>query len=221
MDRAKKEDMIIKQGASASPEPDAANGRRGSDVSMSSSAAPVTDENWRTARERKVAIFNLPDTVNNERIQAAMEKHGPLTKIQIRRQDGGAIVEFADVQDAFNVRQGVDCSVLGSEVKTGEVAELLAKVRKRQGDASNASKPGESKSGEGQTWANMAPPSIVRPSQRGGRRGGLGFKRGGALGLGAGRSEEVGGSGARSNSDFRSMFVKAKETESEAKESED
>ena len=201
LDRAKKEDMIIKQGggASASPEPDAANGRRGSDVSMVSSA---TDENWRTARERKIAIFNLPDTVNNERIQAAMEKHGPLTKIQMRRQDGGAIVEFANVQDAFNVRQGVDCSVLGPEVKTGEVAALLAKVKKRQeGEKGSA--------GEGKLAAAMAPPSIVRPSQRGGRRGGLGFKRGGAS---AGRGGEA--AAARSNADFRDMFVKAKgETE--------
>jgi RNA recognition motif-containing protein len=200
LDRARKEDVIVKQPTSASPEPGATNGRRGSDISMTSSTPAANEENWKTARERKIAIFNLPDTVNDARIRAAMEKHGPLVKIQMRRQDQGAIVEFANVQDAFNVRQGVDCSALGAEVRTGDVADLLAKVKKRQGEQGPAAAAGTS----------MAPPSIARPGQRGGRRGGLGFKRGGGFGSGKSGGDEGGGS-AKSNADFRSMFVKGKE----------
>lgn len=197
MERAKKEDVIVKHATSASPEP---NGRRGSDVSMSSSA-PAPDDSWKTARERKIAIFNLPDTVNDARLQAAMEKYGPIVKMQMRRQDQGAIVEFEHVNDAFNVRQGVDVTALGPEVRTGDVADLLAKVKKRQGEQGPV----------GTASGGMAPPSIARPSQRGGRRGGLGFKRGG--GPGTGRSSgggEAAGS-AKSNADFRSMFMKGKE----------
>jgi RNA recognition motif-containing protein len=212
LERARKEDVIIKQGASASPEPDGANGRRGSDVSMSTSNYGPQDEEWKTARERKVAIFNLPDTVNDARIQSAMEKHGPLKKIQMRRQDNGAIVEFATVQDAFNVRQGVDCSSLGPDVRTGDVADLLAKAKRRQGEAAPA-----------KSTNTMAPPSLTRPAQRGGRRGGLGFKRGGATGSGRGNGEVEGssGGGAKSNADFRSMFQKGKESAAEEKEGDD
>ena len=207
MDRARKEDVIVKQAASASPDPDGTNGRRGSDVSMASSAQP-TDDSWKTAKERKIAIFNLPDTVNDARLRTTMEEHGPLVKIQMRRGDNGAIIEFAQVNDAFNVRQGVDCSSLGSEVKTGDVADLLAKVKKRQG--------AQDSHGGGSAGSTMRPPSFARPTQRGGRRGGLGFKRGGGFGAGRdGEGEGTGGNvkaGGRSNADFRSMLEKSKDT---------
>ena len=221
MDRARKEDVIVKQGASASPEPDGTNGRRGSDVSMASSAQPG-DDSWKTARERKVAIFNLPDTVNDSRIRKAMEEHGPLMKIQIRRDKGGAIVEFADIKNAFNVRQGVNCSALGPDVKTGDVADLLAKAKKQKGAQSLAPTPADSST-------SMRPPPIVRPSQRGGRRGGLGFKRGGS-GLGSGRSgvdndaegaAKSASGGKKGNADFRSMFEKSKEAASTSTEDAD
>lgn len=187
-ERAHKEDIIVKHTGSATPEPDALNGRRDSDVSMDSSARPADDDSYKTVKERKVAIFNLPDTVNDARIQAAMEKHGPLVKIQIRRDKEGAIVEFATVNDAFNVRQGVDCSALGPEVETGDVADLLAKAKKPKAQQ------------------GMRAPPISRPGQGGGRRGGLGFSKKG-LGFGAARSAE---GGAKSNADFREMLDKSK-----------
>ena len=207
LDRARKEDMIVKH--AASPDRDGLNDRRGSDVSMSSSVH-VNDNSGKTAKARKIAIFNLPDTVNDARIRTAMEVYGPLVKIQMRRGDNGAIVEFANVQDAFNVRQGVDCSALGADVKTGDVADLLAKVKKRQG----------AQSGSETTAApstNMRPPLIARPGQRGGKRGGLGFKRGGGFGVGRTGAGENGDSaantatgGAKSNADFRTMFEEGK-----------
>jgi squamous cell carcinoma antigen recognized by T-cells 3 len=195
LERARKQDIIVKgAAASASPGPEGANGRRGSDASMKD-ASYEKDESFRTARERKIAVFNLPDTVNDVRIRAAMEKYGPILKIQLRREHNGAIVEFVNIKDAFNVRQGVDVSSLGPEVKTGDVADFFGKK-------TSASKM-------------MVPPSVSRASQRGGRRGGLGFKRGGVgftpsrltiEGSGnAGNAE-----GGRSNSDFRAMFEAGK-----------
>lgn len=205
-DRAKREDVIIKQAVSASPDSEGASDRRGSDVSMAS--APALDDSYKTAKARKVAVLNLPDTVNDARLQAAMEAHGPLVKIQMRRQDNGAIVEFANVNDAFNVRQGVECSSLGPDVRTGDVGELLAKVKKRQG----AQDPADST----MTDRTMRPPPISRPGQRGGRRGGLGFKRGGGFGARGGDSADGDANnakaGAKSNADFRSIFEKGKET---------
>lgn len=191
LDRARKEDVNIKHASSATPEPE----RRGSDVSMTTSQGG--DNVQKNSRERKIAIFNLPDTVNDARIRTAMEPYGPLMKIQVRRGDNGAIVEFANLQDAFNVRQGVDCSSLGADVRTGDVGELLRKMNKRQ-------------------EVTFAPGGVSRPMQRGGRRGGLGFKRGGASGLGGGEGRRNGESAAgegqvkKSNSDFRDMMMKGK-----------
>lgn len=218
LDRARKTDIIVKGAASTSPEPDT-NGRRGSDVSMAS-APYTTDESYQTVRARKVAIFNLPDTVNDVRVQAAMEKYGPILKIQLRRDDHGAVVEFANVNDAFNVRQGVDCTALGPAVKTGDVAELLSKPKKRQNEGA-----GNAAGAAG--GSAMRPPTFARPGQRGGRRGGLGYKRGGGFGGAKGHesgevsSEQAGNhgaSGARSNADFRAMLEKSKQPEEPAEE---
>ena len=215
VDKAKKLDVIIKH-STASPEPDV---RRESDVSMASaSAAGVVqnDEAYRTARERKIAIFDLPDTVNDARIRAAMEAYGPIVKIQLRRQDNGAIVEFADVKAAFNVRQGVECKSLGEGVRTGDVGELLSKVKKRQEGAGGAAvtAPVTASAGLGP----MRPAGVSRPGQqRGGRRGGLGFKRGGTgIAVGekngtAAAAKTGGGCGStKSNDDFRAIFERGK-----------
>lgn len=208
VDRARIEDVIIKQ-----PRGDDGS-RRGSDVSMRSSMQPGdSSEAGRGISEdikaRKIAIFNLPDTVNDARIKAAMEKFGPIVKIQIRRDKGGAIVEFTDLKNAFNVRQGVDVAELGEKVATGDVADLLMKEKKK---------------------IAFIPPAAARTSQpRGGRRGGLGFKRGGGGGTGSTRSVSSNpnsgeGSSApgikKSNADFRSMLESSKKSEAEPRRAE-
>ena len=210
--KARKTDIIVKHGTSATPEPDGSNGRRGSDVSMASAShtSDIRDEEaWKTAKERKIAIFNLPDTVNDARIKAEMENYGTIKKIQLRRERNGAIVEFADIKDAFKVRGGVDCSALGADTRTGDVGELLSGKTKAQQKATNGTPSAAS-------GLAMRPPPIARPGQRGGRRGGLGFKRGG--GFGAGRSQQTeistnadSTAGGRSNADFKAMFEKSKE----------
>jgi hypothetical protein len=110
---------------------------------------------------------------------------------------------------AFSVRAGVDVSALGEGVKTGEVAEIFAKVKKNQ-DAPAAV-----------GFGGMRPAAVARPGQqRGGRRGGLGYKRGGFGGVGTAKSSggapadgETNGSAApaRSNADFKAMFEKSRE----------
>ena len=208
-DKARLTDIIIKQ--SASPEP-SANGhnRRGSDVSMASASNAHSDEMAKTVRERKVAIINLPDTVNDARIRSEMEKHGQIVKIQLRRDRNAAIVEFADMKAAFSVRAGVDVSALGEGVKTGEVAVIFAKVKKNQ-DGPAVPAVG---------FGGMRPAAVARPGQqRGGRRGGLGYKRGGFGGVGAAKSSGAPADGetngaaapARSNADFKAMFEKSRE----------
>lgn len=208
LERAHKEDVIISQHQNPS--------------APSNNPLPAADDS--TARARKIALLHLPDTVNDARILSLLQPYGQILKIQLRRDKEGAIVEFADVQVAFNVRQGVDCGVLGQAVRTGDVGELLAKPKKGRGG-----------------FGGMVPAAAAvgqRPRmQRGGRRGGLGFKRGGmAVGGGGGgggvRSDgesaaNIGGGGdegksaagaKKSNADFRSMFTKSEEGAAGAKE---
>jgi hypothetical protein len=209
-DKARITDIIIKQSASPEPSANGHNIRRGSDVSMASASNIGSDEMAKTVRERKVAIINLPDTVNDARIRSEMEKYGQIIKIQLRRDRNAAIVEFADMKAAFSVRAGVDVSALGEGVKTGEVAEIFAKVKKNQ-DGPSVPAVG---------FGGMRPAAVARPGQqRGGRRGGLGYKRGGFGGVGTAKSSAAPADGetngttapARSNADFKAMFEKSRE----------
>jgi RNA recognition motif-containing protein len=220
LDRMRKQDILIKH-SSVTPEPTARNGdnadRRGSDVSMSTAPVAQADEDsYKTVRERKVAIFNLPDTVNDARVRAAMERYGPLTKIQMRRNIQGAIIEFANLKDAFNVRQGVDVSSLGPGVVTGDVGDLLAKKKTPKAAAAPAVGAG---AGTAVGPLSMVPTSIAK--SLGGRgRGGLGMKRGGAghafslarpvnpSSTTESKPSATAADGAgKSNADFRKMFA--------------
>ncbi|SMR44104.1 unnamed protein product [Zymoseptoria tritici ST99CH_3D1] len=218
IDRAKAEDVIIKRtgGTSATPEPNGA--RRDSDVSMHS-APPAENHSAAEIRARKVAIFNLPDTVNDARITSAMEKFGPISKIQLRREKDGAIVEFVDSNHAFHVRQGVDLHSLGEGVTSGDVGDLLAIKKPKKAAAA----PGGA---GGATSLAFVPPAAARAAAgRGGRRGGLGFKRGGAGGFGGAaagpKSDSVAAEGSttggkKSNADFRSMLEASKKPDEAA-----
>ena len=202
-ERAGREDFLVKQ-ASATPEPSGSGARRGSDVSMQS--APHDDDSYKTIKERKIAIFNIDETVNDARIRVAMEKYGPITKIQLRREKQGAIIEFKDVKDAFRVRTGVDVTSLGAEASTGDVTDLLARQNNRKKNAGGSAAPAFRPA--------FAPPQASRPGAgRGGRRGGLGFKRGGFTPSSV-RADASAGPAAeapkKSNSDFRSMLEASK-----------
>nr|POF01003.1 putative rna-binding protein [Quercus suber] len=199
MDKARKNDIIVKGiGSSKSPQSSELSAPGGSEVNISSTD-PIDQlgGSARTAKERKIAIMNLPDTVNDARIQALMEQYGSITKIQLRRDQNGAVVEFEDLKAAFNVRQGIDCSSLGPDVKTGDVEDLLGR-----------------KKGTNIALGGMKP-VLARPAQPAvGRRGGLGLKRGG---FGAHSTTGASNDGAhvmsgvaKNNSAFREMLEKSR-----------
>ncbi|KAF2224134.1 hypothetical protein BDZ85DRAFT_196080 [Elsinoe ampelina] len=185
---------VFEAAKTASPAPEGA-----ADAS-SPPAEGESNDTAKTKRERTVALLNLPDTVNDVRVHDFFAAFGPIRKLTVRRDKGGALVEFVNVADAGKVSMNVDASSLGPECKVGEVATLLAGGKKNAGAT-------EKKNGLG-----MRPASVSRPGQnggRGGRRGGLGFKRGGA---GVEGKEQEGEKG-KSNSDFREMFLAGKKEE--------
>jgi len=212
---------IVQQNTSGSPAPEgsqngsveAANGRRGSNAPQE-----LSEETAMTARERKVALLDLPDTVNDARIQAFLENFGPLRKITVRRDKAGAMVEFVNLQDAGKVSMGIDCSPLGPNVRIGTVEDLLYRSK---------AKPASDQAPKPVTSFKPAQAGISRPAQRSGqgRRGGLGFKRGGGFSASSssakspeGEDKAMTGIGetetkAKSNNDFRALFNKSKETD--------
>ncbi|KAI5258677.1 hypothetical protein E4T42_00615 [Aureobasidium subglaciale] len=216
---------VVQQTTSGSPAPEGGqNGSTEATNGRGELAAPtgeLNEETAKTKRERTVALLNLPDTVNDARIQSFLQTFGPLRKITVRRDKAGAMIEFVNLQDAAKVSMGVDCSPLGPEVRIGTVEQLLYK--------SKAKDPVEPKPA---TSFKPAQAGISRPVQRGGqgRRGGLGFKRGGlSAGSGVAKSSEGGQdktmSGTdeteakvKSNDDFRALFNKGKEANTTAEE---
>jgi RNA recognition motif-containing protein len=219
---------IVQQNTSGSPAPEGsqndsvgtANGRRGSNVPQE-----LSEETAMTARERKVALLDLPDTVNDARIQAFLENFGPLRKITVRRDKAGAMVEFVNLQDAGKVSMGIDCTSLGPNVRIGTVEDLLYRSKAKHASDQTA-KP--------VTSFKPAQAGISRPAQRSGqgRRGGLGFKRGGGFSAGSnsggakspeGEDKAMTGTGeaetkAKSNNDFRALFNKGKEADTAAED---
>ncbi|KAF4550517.1 RNA recognition motif-containing protein 14 [Elsinoe fawcettii] len=178
-------------GKSASPGPEGAS-------AGSPSAETESADTARTKRERSIALLNLPDTVNDVRVHDFFVTFGPIRKLTIRRDKAGAIIEFVNVADAGKVGMNIDASALGPECKVGDVPTLLYGNKKG----------GEKKDG-GATL--IRPATVSRPVQqsrgRGGRRGGLGFKRGGAAMESKGRSDAPQG---KTNEDFKQMFLAGK-----------
>jgi len=198
---------------SASPEPstlhDGANG----------TANPTN--NPPNQRERTIALMNIPDTVNDARIRALAEPYGPLKKIILMPEHSGAILEFVNVQDVGKASLALD----GHEITPGRhVCVGTAEEMKKMGADMKVEKFTAPKKKEAASATSSLMPAgpISRPSQGSGRRGGkggLGFKRGGG-GFGGPRATE-GGSGkeasidgekkpAKSNADFKAMFLKGK-----------
>ncbi|QIW95785.1 hypothetical protein AMS68_001303 [Peltaster fructicola] len=185
-EQAAKQDIIVKHDSLANGD------RRGSDVSMLSASSHDPPSHM-TVRERQVALFDVPDTVTDARIIEEMEKHGRIVKLQLRREQHAAIVEFENVKAAFEVRVGIDFPSLGPECKSGEPNALF-----NQHKAPQTSRAGL-----------MRPNTISRPVQRGARRGGLGFRRGGSTD----RAAHGNAKPARSNADFKAMFEQGKKSE--------
>lgn len=209
-DRSKTSQVVRPTAPSASPAPEDASSTHRPSVAESPKGSISADEpqntntnKWnsetaKTRHERTIALLNLSDTVNDARIESFFRPYGAIKKIVMQPYRNGAIIEFDDIATAGKVQMGIDCAALGEGTRIGTVAELTSKGGK-----------------SGQAIMRPAQAGVSRPSQRGGRRGGLGFKRGGGLG---GGGEERGENEKKSNADFRALFVRSGEGEDNKEE---
>ena len=203
--------VLARVGASQSPSGVNGNKEQSPDVEV-----PTGERAART-----LGLINIPDTVNDARIRALVEPHGKLIKVILRPDHQGAIVEFADVNDAGKASlelEGKDIGT-GRKLHVGTVPEMLRQRAEKKGD--RISNPKEKPATLLQPTGPIKRP--VQPGARGGRRGGLGIKRGGSVAHStSSHSESVGTTEGetkkansdkpqKSNDDFRSMIQRPPE----------
>ncbi|EEQ35563.1 Splicing factor [Microsporum canis] len=172
----------------------ATNAQRNGTGTPSTSPGSVSNGQYKIMGDRRlrtVALMNIPDTVNDARIRALTEPYGALVKIILRPDHQGAIVEFSDTHDAGKASLALEGYEItpGRFIRVVSVKNMLQQkaehkidripVGKEKGKASGATTSGSGVAGGRMMQQPSAP--IRRPNQpSGGRRGGLGVKRGGS-----------------------------------------
>lgn len=229
---------VAKVGMSTSPSPGPSGERDGE----GDEAMPDRESGEAKAKQgdpgRTFAIMGVPDTMNDARVRALVEPHGQLTKIVLRPDHGGAIVEFVDAAAAGKAQLSLDgVEVEGRKLKTGSVAALFhekSEIRIDRVDMKPTTSSGPAKSNNAKT-AMMPPPStmIRRPALggKGGGKRGLGFS--GAINKTSKAGDEVKKEGEtapstngegpakpamRSNADFRALLLNQGKKESKPAE---
>ncbi|CAK7268534.1 Splicing factor [Sporothrix epigloea] len=143
-------------------------------------------------RNRTFALLGIPDTVNISRVRALLKPHGHITKLVLRADHGGAIVEFADAATAGKAQLALEGAQLDQHaLRTGTVAQLFkekAQVRTDRLDGpaarppppkpapsltASSDVPVPSLSSISAAAASLVPPRVKRPVL-----GGKGAKRG-------------------------------------------
>lgn len=170
---------------------------------------------------RSLGLMNVPDTVNDARIRAIVEPFGKLIKIVLRPDHQGAIVEFADVHAAGKASLGLEGKEIGQgrRLHVGTVPEMLKLPAERKTSRTQSTKPKKEEAGLLPQGGPIRRP--VQPGARGGRRGGLGVKRGSfPLAHSHSRSPSVGGNAetghhegshrTKSNADFRTLIQQSR-----------
>ena len=164
-------------------------------------------------------LLNVPDTINDAKIKELMLPYGELIKITLRPDHQGAVVEYKDVNAAGRASLKIEGHeiALGRKLRVGTFEELMHESEEIRDDKQQTQ---PKKSGEvAKARSQLVPPTaaIRRPLQRGGRRGGLGFKRSHGA---EGEKSTVNGSPetshdnpgdaktSKSNEDFKAMFAK-------------
>ncbi|KAI9755274.1 MAG: hypothetical protein M4579_004339 [Chaenotheca gracillima] len=186
-------DATARSASPNTPGPAQANGSAASPASESSApgrsdAHPDRED----IRSRTVGLLNIPDTVNDARVRALLEPYGALTKLILRPDHQGAIVEFSDTTAAGKASLGIDGFEIspGRNIKVGSVKELLDSKSEFKSDRITVGKKKEGNPSAKPGLGLQQTGPISRPAQPGARRGGrggLGIKRGG-VGLGGKRA---------------------------------
>jgi RNA recognition motif-containing protein len=202
--------------ASASPAPDADG-----DIQMTP-AAKAEQTNTHALHgpsraeisAREIAIINVPDTVNDARIRALASTYGTITKLVLRPDHQGALIEFSDVAAAGRASLGLEGYEIeaGRKLKTGGRKDLFAEKGEYRTDRILSKKEEDARKKTMGAFMQPAVP-IRRPGGRGGlgTKRGLGFARAAATAGGSEKADKEDGEEQKgkpkSNADFKAMFL--------------
>jgi RNA recognition motif-containing protein len=200
----------------ATPDPSAtlAPGSSGEQTNTHALHPPAQNAAQAEISQRTIALLNVPDTVNDARLSALCSQYGPVNRLTLRPDHGGAIVEFASVADAGKAALGLEGFEIesGRKLGTGGVKDLFARSAEVRSDrivigTGSGPRPSGKEQAPSSVKAFVQPVAPVRRPGAGGR-GGLGVKKG--LGRSvvpkaeAANGEQKGG---KSNKDFKAMFL--------------
>lgn len=212
------------QRGTASPAPHI-NGDTHSAASPTPSTNSAGQSKFSEIQSRTLALLNIPDTVNDARIRALTEPYGELVKVSLRPNHQGAIIEYKHEASVGKASLALEGHEIAPErkIRVGTVNELNQQKAEYRSDRIPVGTAAKTTNAQLQ-----GPAPIRRPGQPGARRegkGGLGLKRGG-VGLSGsratndseGKEAEMNGMGegeekgkAKSNADFKAMFLKKDE----------
>ena len=156
----------------ASPAP-TTNDRHGS---RAGSTPPDRDKRAEI-QSRTFALLNVPDTVNESRIRALTEPHGELTKLLLRLDHQGAIIEYKDQSSAGKALLTLD----GYEIAPGRALRVGTVEEMKELKAEHRSNKIETSKDKKKAAAALPAPTLVRRPGLGAQkrgRGGLGVKHG-------------------------------------------
>lgn len=209
------------QRGTASPTPHM-NGDIRSAASPSPSTNSAGPSKFSEIQSRTLALLNIPDTVNDARIRALTEPYGELVKISLRPNHQGAIIEYKHEASVGKASLALEGHEIAPErkIRVGTVSEMNQQKAEYRSDRITIGAAAKTTNAQLQ-----GPAPIRRPGQPGTRRGGkggLGIKRGGvglsgprATADGEGKAAELNGTReeeekgkAKSNADFKAMFLK-------------
>ncbi|KAL1891405.1 Splicing factor [Sporothrix stenoceras] len=116
-----------------------ASGAGGDDGSKGDNATEADKE---ALRNRTFALLGIPDTVNIARVRALVEPHGHITKLVLRADHGGAIVEFADAVTAGKAQLALEGAQIDQHTLwTDTVAQLFRERAEVRSDRMDKAAP--------------------------------------------------------------------------------
>jgi RNA recognition motif-containing protein len=156
-------------------------------------------------RDRTVVLCDVPDTINESRLRGVGEKFGKVSKVVLKTNHQGAILEYENVADAGRAMIELQNYEIdpGRRIRVTSLEEMLQqKPELKTAQFSKRPAPNVPSAASG---------PVRRPAQPGVRKGGhLGMRSAALLGSGSGGTDDAkvdGEAGTKkSNDDFRSMI---------------
>ncbi|ERS97353.1 pre-mRNA splicing factor (Prp24) [Sporothrix schenckii 1099-18] len=140
----------------------------GDDSHDRSNGADAKDADKEALRNRTFALLGIPDTVNIARVRALVEPHGHITKLVLRADHGGAIVEFADAVAAGKAQLALEGAQLDQHtLRTGTVAQLFKEKAEVRSDRMDKPAPRPPKAATSSTTPSKksAGPTAAAPTE--------------------------------------------------------